>query len=301
MRAALLITLAALAVNAQDAQPARGVNFYSVQKEAALGASLAAEIRRQTTPIDSAVVRDFVTKIGLRLSTQITNAPFPYSFAVIADDPNSASHEPLSLPGGYIFIPAKLILAANDEAEFAGMLAHSMSHAYERDATREATRAGIANEATIPLIFMGGWRGYGVEQGSSVLIPVGFLKFQRQFETDADAFSVRTTSGAGYDPSALVRYIGRVPATQPGTTSKVFANLPTPEERVASMQTAPSRTRRSPICRWPGSATTFSLRAGAGRRLLHHLSGERRHRDDRHARDRPDLLSSRRRACSRTC
>ncbi len=240
MRGALFVTLAALAASAQDTQPKKqgGVNFYSVEKEAALGASLAAEIQRQTTPLDSAVVRDFVTKIGLRLSTQITNAPFPYTLAVIADDPNSATHEPVSLPGGYIFVPAKLILAANDEAEFAGMLAHSMSHAYERDATREATRAGIANEATIPLIFMGGWRGYGVDQGSSVLIPVGFLRFQRQFETDADAFAVMTTSGAGYDPSAFVRYIGRVPATQPGTTAKVFANLPTPAERVASMQTA---------------------------------------------------------------
>ncbi len=250
MRAAILITLAALVVNGQDAQPGRGVNFYSVQKEAGLGASLAAEIRRQTTPIDSAVVRDFVTKVGGRLSSQMQGAPFSYTFAVIADDPNSATHEPVSLPGGYIFIPAKLILAANDEAEFAGMLAHSMSHAYKRDATREATRAGIASEASIPLIFMGGWRGYGVDQGSSVILPVAFLKFQRQFETDADAFAVTITSRAGYDPSALVRYIGRVSATEPGTTAKVFANLPIPAERVASMQTAiqalPQRTYSTP-------------------------------------------------------
>lgn len=238
MKAVLVMTLAALAASAQDRQPEKGVNFYSVQKEAALGANLAAEVRSQTTPIDSAVVRDFVTKIGLRLSTQITNAPFPYTFAVIADDSNNATHEPASLPGGYIFVPAKLMLAANDEAEFAGMLAHSMSHAYKRDATREATRAEIAKEATIPLISMGGWTGYGINQASSVLIPVGFLKFQRQFETDADAFAVTTAVKAGYDPAALVRYIGRVPASEPGTTGKVFATLPTPEERIASMQTA---------------------------------------------------------------
>jgi predicted Zn-dependent protease len=250
MRAAILITLAALAANAQDAQPERGVNFYSVQKEAELGASMAAEVRRDTTPIDSAVVRDFVNKIGARLSVQLQRAPFQYTFDVIADDPNSPTHEPAALPGGYIFVPGKLILAANDEAEFAGMLAHSMAHAYERHSTRAATRGGIADQSTIPLIFMGGWTGYGIRQAASIQIPIGLLQGQRVFETQADRLAVTTTSSAGYDPSAFVRYIGRVAATQPGTTAQVFANLPTPAERVASMQTAiqalPQQTYAAP-------------------------------------------------------
>jgi predicted Zn-dependent protease len=252
VRAAFVIALTALTASAQDAQPKRqdGVNFYSIEEEAALGASLAAEVRRQTTPIDSAVVHDFVNRIEARLAAQIPDAPFPYTLAVIADDPNNATHEPVSLPGGYIFIPAKLILALNDEAEFAGMLAHSMAHVYERHATREATRAGLANEATVPLIFMGGWRGYGVERGTSVLMPVGMLKFQRAAETQADTLAVAMTTGAGYDAAALVRYLSRVPASQPGTTSKVFAAVPTPEERVSSMRTAmqalPQQTYTAP-------------------------------------------------------
>jgi predicted Zn-dependent protease len=238
MRLVFVLILAVLAANAQDTQIGRGVNFYSVQKEAAMGATLAAQVQREATFIDSAVVRDYVNRIGARLAAQIPTAPFPYTFAVIAGDPNT-THEPLSLPGGYIFVPGPLILAANDEAEFAGMLAHSMAHVAERHATREATRATIGDQGTtIPLIFMGGWTGYGIGQDSSVLLPAGFLKSRRQFEDDADALAVTMTSRAGFDPEALVRYIGRVPPTEVGTTSTAFATLPTPDQRVASMRTA---------------------------------------------------------------
>jgi predicted Zn-dependent protease len=238
VKAALWITLAAVTVSAQTPQIGRGVNFYSVQKEAALGASMAAEFQGQVTPIDSAAVRDFVNRIGSRLSAQIPGAPFPFTFAVIAGDLSSATHEPVALPGGYIFVPAELILAANDEAELAGMLAHSMVHVAERHATRTATRAEIAGQATIPLLFQGGWTGYGIRQTAGVQIPIGFLQFQRGLETRADQLAVAISSAAGYDPSALVRYIGRMRTNEPGTTSKVFSAMPLPADRVSSMQTA---------------------------------------------------------------
>lgn len=69
-------------------------------------------------------------------------------------------HEPIAFPGGFIFVPARLILAAQDEDEFAGMLAHSIAHIAERHATRQATRSEITNMSTTPLIYMGGWTGY---------------------------------------------------------------------------------------------------------------------------------------------
>lgn len=250
MRVALMTILAALTVAAQDTPKKTGsANFYSAQKESQLGASLAVEVRRQSTPIDSAVVRDFVNRIGARLAAQIPAAPFPYTFEVIAGDLSNATHEPLSIPGGYIFVPAKLILTANDEAEFAGMLAHSMAHVSERHATREATRGQIANTATIPMIFMGGWTGYGSRQ-SNVLIPVAMLQFYRSAETEADTLAIATAARAGYDPSALPSYIGRVGPAEPGTVARVFAPFPTPEERVSRMQTAiqalPAQTYATP-------------------------------------------------------
>ncbi len=236
--------LAALIVSAQDPKPGQGANFYSLEKESALGASLAAEILRQATPLDSVAVRDFLNGIGSRLSAQIPAAPFPYTFTLIAGDLNPLTHEPVAVPGGHMFVPAELILTAKDEAELAGMLAHAMVHVPERHYTRQASRAEIANQATIPLVFQarwsskGGWAGYGARQAPAALIPVGMLKTQRLAETEADALAIPITYGAGFDPSALVRYIGRVQGAEPGTVGRVFGVLPPAEARVSLMETA---------------------------------------------------------------
>jgi predicted Zn-dependent protease len=155
-------------------------------------------------------------------------------------------HEPIAVPGGRIFVPVELILAAKDEAELAGMLAHSMVHISERHYTRQATRTQLADIATIPLVFMGGWGGYGARQASGSLIPVGMLQFQRTLETEADAQAIQIVSAAGFDPAALVRYIVRVQTASPGTTGAVFAVLPPAGQRASLMETAiqalPQRT-----------------------------------------------------------
>ena len=238
MRAALLIVLGALAAIAQDRQPGQVVNFYSQEKESAVGATLAAEITRQATPIDSPVVRDVLNAIGNRLSAQIPGAPFPYTFTVIAGDSGNPMHEPVAVPGGHVFVSAALILAAKDEAELAGMLAHAMVHISERHATRLATRAELGDQAAIPIVFMGGWPGYGLRQANNVVVPQTMLTFQRAMETQADTLGIAITSKAGFDPSALVRYIGREQASGPRTTATVFATLPSAQVRVSAMQSA---------------------------------------------------------------
>jgi predicted Zn-dependent protease len=182
---------------------------YSAEKEAAIGASLATDARNSTTAIESTAVRDYVQRIGGRLAAQLSN-PLSYTFSVIADDRGGSTHEPLSLPGGYIFVPARLILNARNDAEFAGMLAHAMAHVAEHHGVRQVTRGEVANAASIPLIFMGGWMSMG--EGDESLIPMAFRSTQRRLEVEADVLAVKMTSGAGYDPEALVRYIGR---TQP--------------------------------------------------------------------------------------
>jgi len=227
MKPAFLILLATLGATAQDTQPGQCVNI-SQESQSTLGASLAAQIQRTTTPIDNAAVRDYVERIGRRLAAQLPEDPSAYTFAVIAGQGNNTTHESLALPGGYVFVPAGLILAAQDEAEFAGMLAHSIAHVSEQQ-----FRCGTLG--TIPVIFMGGWTGYGAAQ--SLLLPAAGLKSQRGFEMDADRLAIKLTSSAGFDPAALVRYIGRV--QQPDARSpKVFATLPTREERVSAMEAA---------------------------------------------------------------
>ena len=96
-----------------------------------------------------------------------------------------------ALPGGFFFVNTGLMLKAETEAELAGVMAHEIAHVAARHGTRQATRGQIANLATIPLIFMGGWTGYGIRQAASIAIPLGFLSFSRGFESEADMLGLR--------------------------------------------------------------------------------------------------------------
>jgi predicted Zn-dependent protease len=155
-------------------------------------------------------------------------AKFSFQFAVTADDPCPTTHEPASLPGGYVFVPAPLLVAAHSEAELAGMLAHAMEHIAVRQATRQATLDRVASPGNIPIIFAGGWAG--TCSGTSA-VPVGFLTTQRTNELEADGLAVRAMARARFDPKALVDYTERV---QPSQTER-FSSLPPRDERVAAM------------------------------------------------------------------
>jgi predicted Zn-dependent protease len=230
----LIPVLAALSLTAQQRDLGQGVNFYSKEKEAALGKGLADDVRRQTTKLDNPEVQAYVERIAGRLAAHLPDTSLTFTFTVVTDDRGGPTHEPYALPGGYIFVSSSLILGAQDEAEFAGMLAHAMIHVAARHSTREATRRQLANQATIPLIYMGGWQ---TGNASQILIPVGFLKFQRANELEADTLAVPTMAAAGYDPAAFLRYISRV---QPESTgqAKVFSPMPTRDERIAAIQAA---------------------------------------------------------------
>jgi len=237
-RIATLI-LATLPLMAQEPVRAarKGVNFYSLEKEGALGRQLAAEFGKRTTLIDSPTVQNYLDHLGQTLELHVPDANFPFTFRAIAEDPCPAIHEPTTLPGGYVFVPAALLIAAQDEAEFTGMLAHAMGHIVHRHGTRQATRGTMINNASIPLIFMGG----GCPEG--LAIPLGFMAFQRSAELEADSLAVQTMARAGFNPRALAQYLQRVQVRTAGTISKVYSPLPDRDQRLANMSSAIEKLR----------------------------------------------------------
>ena len=122
---ASVLILAVVPVTAQEPVRAGDANLYSLEKERALEQQLANEIRQKTTALNSPRVQEYVDHLGQKIAPQIQGARFDDTFNVIADDTSRTTHEPIALPGGAIFIPAALFPGANDEAEFAGMLAHA--------------------------------------------------------------------------------------------------------------------------------------------------------------------------------
>ncbi len=217
-----------------DRDVGKGVNFYSLEKEIGLGKGLAQEVERQARIIDDPVIAEYVNRIGQNL-VRNSDAKVPFTIKVIDSEEVNA----FALPGGFFFVNTGLILKADTEAELAGVMAHEIAHVAARHGTRQATRGQIANLATIPLIFMGGWTGYGIRQAASILVPVGFLKFSRAFESEADMLGLEYMYKTGYDPTAFVDFFEKIQSLEkkkPGTISKVFSTHPLTDDRIQNAQ-----------------------------------------------------------------
>ena len=212
----------------------KGVNFYSVEKEIALGKGLAMEVERQAKIVDDPVIAEYVNRLGQNL-VRNSDAKVPFTIKVIDTEEVNA----FALPGGFFFVNSGLILKADSEAELAGVMSHEIAHVAARHGTRQATRGEIAQLATIPLIFLGGWTGYGIQQAASVAIPIGFLSFSRGFESEADLLGLEYMYKSGYDPEAFVDFFEKIQSLEkkkPGTMAKVFSTHPMTDDRIKVAQ-----------------------------------------------------------------
>ena len=212
----------------------KGLNWYSLEKEIAIGKQLAQEVERQAKLIDDPVISEYVNRLGQNL-VRNSDAKVPFTIKVIDTEDVNA----FALPGGFFFVNSGLILKADTEAELAGVMAHEIAHVAARHGTRQATRGEVAQLATIPLIFMGGWAGFGARQATSVLLPVGFLKFSRGFESEADMLGLQYMYKAGYDPEAFVDFFEKIESLEkkkPGTMSKLFSTHPLTDDRIVAAQ-----------------------------------------------------------------
>jgi len=211
-----------------------GLNFYSLDREIALGSRLAREVERSTKFIDDRRVNEYVNRIGQDL-VRDSDARLPFTFKVIDSDEVDA----FALPGGFLYVNRGLILLAGEEAELAGILAHEIAHVCARHGTRNSTRNKIALVASMSLIFFGpgGWAGYAIYTGLRVGVPLTFLKFSRSEESEADYLGLQYMFRAGYDPEAFVTFFERVdPETSPGKFATMFSSHPPTRNRIKAIQ-----------------------------------------------------------------
>ena len=213
-----------------------GVNLYSLEREIALGKQAAQEVERSAKMIDDPVVTEYVNRVGQNL-VRNSDAKVPFTIKVIDSDEINA----FALPGGFFYVNSGLILRADEEAELAGVMAHEIAHVAARHGTRQATKGQIMEWATIPLIVFGpvGWAGYGLYEGLNLAIPLGFLKFNRDAEREADYLGLQYMYKAGYDPNAFVSFFEKIEAEErrrPGSIPKVFSTHPPTPERVQKAQ-----------------------------------------------------------------
>lgn len=212
----------------------KGVNLYSIEKEIGMGKAYAQDIERQAKIVEDPIIAEYVNRVGQNL-VRNSDAKVPFTIKVIDSEEVNA----FALPGGFFFVNSGLILRSESEAELAGVMAHEIAHVAARHGTRQATRGQVVNLATIPLIFMGGWAGYGARQAVSVLIPIGFLSFSRGFEEEADLLGLQYLYKTGYDPTAFVDFFEKLQSMEkkkPGTMAKVFSTHPLTDDRIKNSQ-----------------------------------------------------------------
>ncbi len=213
----------------------RGVgNWYTVEGQVARGRVYAQQIESQIKLVNDPVVTEYVNRIGQNL-VRNSDAQVPFTIKVIDSDVVNA----MALPGGFFYVNSGLILAADEEAEMAGVMAHEIAHVAACHYGREMTRANLLQMASIPFIFMGGAIGYAGYEAAGLAIPMTFLKFSRGFEAEADYLGVEYMYRAGYDPSAFVSFFEKIQAMEkkkPGTLSKAFDTHPQTPDRIQKTQ-----------------------------------------------------------------
>jgi len=213
-----------------------GVNFYSLEKEIALGKQMAQEVEHQAQVVDDPVVAEYVNRVGQNI-VRNSDAKVPFTIKVLDTEEVNA----FALPGGFLFVNTGLILKAESEAELAGVMGHEIAHVAARHGTRAATRGQIAQIAMIAasIAIPYGWTGYAIQQGAGLAIPLGFLTFSRANEREADHLGLQYTYKTGYDPESLVDFFEKLESLEkkkPGSVAKVFSTHPMTDDRIKGAQ-----------------------------------------------------------------
>jgi hypothetical protein len=207
-------------------------NWYSTDWEIRNGKQYSMEIEKSAHLVTDPVIVEYVNRVGQNI-VKNSDCKVPFTIKVIDSDEINA----MALPGGFFYVNSGLIMAADEEAELAGVMAHETAHVCAHHAARQMTKMNYAQIGSIPLIIMtqGSWTGYGIYEATQLAIPMGFLQFSRMDEAEADWLGVQYMYKSGYDPQAFIQFFEKLDALEkhkPGTLAKVFADHPQTPDRI---------------------------------------------------------------------
>ncbi len=124
-------------------------NWYSTDSEIKMGKQYADEVEKSSKFITDPMVDEYINRIGQNI-VKNSDCKVPFTIKVIDSDEINA----FALPGGFFYVNSGLILAADEEAELAGVMAHETAHVCAHHAAREMTRLNYAQIGMVPLEIM---------------------------------------------------------------------------------------------------------------------------------------------------
>jgi predicted Zn-dependent protease len=210
------------------------------EKEVALGRQLAAMVDREAKFVDDPVITEYINRVGQQVVLH-SDAKIPFTIKVIDSDEVNA----FALPGGFFYVNKGLILAADNESEVAGVMAHEIAHVAARHAMENQAKGMLAEIGMMAgSIFLGGLGGALIMNGAQFGALLGFMKFNRDAEREADVLGVQYLWAAGYDPSSMSTMFEKLTAKnkkKPGTFSKLFETHPQSVERMEDTRSLVAR------------------------------------------------------------
>ena len=208
-------------------------NWISFEKEIALGAQVAAEFEQTARMVEDPVIIEYVDRVGQNI-VKHSDAKVPFHIKVVDTDEVNA----FAFPGGYFYVNKGLILAADNEAELAGVMAHEISHVTARHATERMSKAQYLQLAAIPALFVGGyWTQMAIQNGLGLGINLELLGVTRESEREADQLGIQYLWNSGYDPNAFVSFFEKLQEQEkakPGRLAGFFRTHPYTINRIAA-------------------------------------------------------------------
>jgi len=211
-----------------------GINLYSLERERQIGHELAEGVEMQSKLISDPVIVEYVDRLGQRI-VRNSDAQVPFTIKVIDSDQFSA----VALPGGYLYVDTGLIMAADNEAELAGLMAHEIAHVAARHFARADSRGRLWNPLSGTLVYVGGPAGAAIRGVVAVAAAASLMKVSRDTEREADLLGLEYEYAAGYDPQEFVQFFEKLHKKEKRTRNfiaRAFASRPMTEDRIRLAQ-----------------------------------------------------------------
>lgn len=202
----------------------------SPSKEVAIGRQLSVEVEKQSKMIDDPIITEYINRVGQNIVLH-SDAKVPFTIKVIDSDEVNA----FALPGGFFYVNKGLILAAENESELAGVMAHEIGHVAARHAIRNQGKMTMLSYGMLAgIILTGGIGGAVLQNTAGIAEALAFTKFSRDSEEEADRLGAQYAYASGYDPHGMATMFEKLAAQnakKPGFFAKTFATHPQAPDR----------------------------------------------------------------------
>ena len=209
-------------------------NWYSLERQIVMGKQYSDQVEATSKLVKDPAIQNYINTLGQKL-VRNSDSLVPFTIKVIESDDINA----FALPGGFFYVDSGLILAADNEAELAGVMAHEIAHVAACHVARQNTRGKMMNMASIPLMMLGGPIGYAGYEALTIATPLTYFKFSRRFESEADFLGIQYMYKAGYDPQALTAFFEKIKGlerSKEGAVVKAFRTHPQTPDRIEKTQ-----------------------------------------------------------------